>query len=104
MSFALRQHHCIIRSRIFIASGNISKKQLELNYKYAFHHLVSNYLNGAVNDNFVMIKLMVQVIAVLVTGLVLWRVSAVFTKKKSEQRRRNVFMGSRYQDQWKNKK
>jgi hypothetical protein len=65
---------------------------------------VANYLNGGVNDSFVMIKLMIQVIAVLVVGLVLWRISAIFSKKKSQQRRRSVFMESRFQDQWKNKK
>jgi len=77
---------------------------LELNESYPYRELIAGYLNGSVNDSIVMIKLMVQVIAVLVAGLLLWRISTIFSKKKNQQRRRSVFMESRYQDQWKNKK
>ena len=71
---------------------------------YHYREMIANYLNGGVNDSFVMIKLMIQVIAILVVGLVLWRISTIFTGEKNQQRRRTVFMESRYQDQWKNKK
>jgi len=67
-----------------------------------FHELIANYLNGSVNEEFVMVKLGVQVIAILVTGLALWKISAVFNRKKKRPRK-TVFMGSRFQSQWKNK-
>lgn len=67
-----------------------------------YRQMIAEYLNGSVNDSFVMIKLMVQVIAILITGLVLWRISSIFSKKKVN-RRKSVFMDSRFQKQWKNK-
>jgi hypothetical protein len=67
-----------------------------------FRQLVADYLNGSVSDELVMVKLGIQVIAILVVGLVLWRISSVFSKKK-QSTRKTVFMGSRFQDKWKNK-
>jgi len=67
-----------------------------------FRQLVADYLNGAVGDEMVMVKLGMQVIAILVVGLVLWRISSIFSKKKRNARK-TVFMGSRFQDKWKNK-
>ena len=64
--------------------------------------MIANYLNGSVNEEFVMIKLIIQVVAILFTGLVLWRISAIFSKKK-RQTRKTMFMESRFQDNWKNK-
>jgi len=67
-----------------------------------FRHLIADYLNGAVGDEFVMIKLGVQVIAILVVGLVLWRISTIFNKKK-QRTRKTVFMSSKYQEKWKSR-
>lgn len=69
---------------------------IETNYR----QLVADYLNGTVGDELVMVKLGIQVIAILVVGLVLWRISAIFNKKK-QRTRKTVFMGSKYQDKWK---
>jgi len=67
-----------------------------------FRDLVADYLNGAVGDEFVMVKLGVQVIAILIIGIVLWRISAIFNKKK-ERGRKTVFMNSKYQEKWKSR-
>lgn len=62
--------------------------------------LISEFLNGKASEAYLMIKLMSQVIAILITGLILWRISVIFSKKK-KSRRKSVFMESRFQQHWK---
>ncbi|MBN4072495.1 hypothetical protein JYT74_00515 [Crocinitomix catalasitica] len=62
--------------------------------------LINEYLNGVANESFLMVKLMMQVIFILVAGIILWRISAVFNKKRTK-RRNTLFSESRFQNHWK---
>lgn len=62
--------------------------------------IVQQYLNGAASEAGIMIKLIVQVFVVLVAGIVLWRISTIFQRKR-ERKRRQVFSDSRFQRHWK---
>jgi len=67
-----------------------------------FRPLIETYLNGNLSDELIMVKLMAQVIAVLIAGLVLWKISGIFNRKKN-RKRRGAFMESRFQEHWKNR-
>lgn len=62
--------------------------------------LIGDYLNGVANESMLMVKLMAQVIFILVTGIILWRISAVFQRRK-EKEKRSIFSESRFQRHWK---
>lgn len=64
--------------------------------------IVSRYLNGVASESMPMMNLMMQVIVILIVGIVLWRISAVFGRKK-KNRHQNMFSESRYQKHWKRK-
>lgn len=61
--------------------------------------IVHTYLNGIASESMPMVKLMAQVLVILITGIVLWRISTIFSKKKV-QRRKSIFGESRYQKHW----
>lgn len=62
----------------------------------------AQYLGGQASEMKPMVNLMAQVFAILVGGIVLWRISAVFGKK-NRNRRQNIFTESKFQI-WKNKR
>ncbi|MDA7804011.1 hypothetical protein N8987_05485 [Crocinitomix sp.] len=64
--------------------------------------IVSEYLNGTASEAMPMMKLMMQVVAILFVGIFLWRISAVFNRKKVS-RRQDMFSDSRFQKHWRNK-
>ena len=82
-----------------IDSDNIQKKLLETTDLYN-PELVSQFLNGSASEAYLMIKLMSQVFAILITGLILWRISVLFSKRKIN-RRKSIFTESRFQQHWK---
>jgi len=49
-----------------------------------------------------MLKLSFQAILILVVGLVLWRVMAVISKRKSKPKRSSYF-DTKYKEKWRNK-
>lgn len=61
--------------------------------------IISQYLNGAATEGVPMMKLMAQVVVILVIGLVLWRISSAFSRKKNVQRQ-TMFNDSRFQKHW----
>lgn len=61
--------------------------------------IISQYLNGAATESVPMMKLMAQVVVILVIGLVLWRISSAFNKKKNVQRQ-TMFNDTRFQKHW----
>jgi hypothetical protein len=63
---------------------------------------VQNFLSGQASEMKPMVNLMAQVFAILVVGIILWRISSVFSKRK-KTRRKNMFSESSYQAHWKNK-
>ncbi|MDC3352214.1 hypothetical protein OAV92_03105 [Crocinitomicaceae bacterium] len=65
--------------------------------------IVNIYLNGAATEAMPMMKLMSQVIVILIVGIFLWRISAVFNRKRKE-RHEAIFRKSRFQQHWKRTK
>ena len=61
--------------------------------------IIEVYLNGVASESYIMVKLMGQVVAILFTGIFLWRLSAVFNKRR-KQRHESVFTSSRFQKHW----
>lgn len=64
--------------------------------------IVNHYLNGVASEGVPMMKLMAQVLVILVVGIFLWRISAMFQRKKVN-RHQNMFGDSRFQKHWRNK-
>lgn len=64
--------------------------------------VINMYLGGVATESVPMMKLMAQVLVILVVGIFLWRISAVFSRKR-QQRYQNVFSESRFQKHWKKK-
>ena len=61
--------------------------------------IVLEILNGKAGDLFTITQLMLKAFFVLVAGLVIWRISAAYSKPKPIRERRK-FMASKYQDSW----
>ncbi len=64
--------------------------------------IVHTYLNGIASESVPMMKLMSQVLIILVVGIFLWRISAMFNRKKV-RRHQSVFSESRFQKHWRKK-
>lgn len=58
---------------------------------------------GAMADTSTYMNLIMQAGAVLIGGIVLWRMSARFHKKKVAQRERNNYFETKYSRSWKRK-
>jgi len=58
--------------------------------------LVQQRFTGALNNEAEYIELLVQVFAVLVLGLVLWRMMVLFHKRKNAQRKRSSYFESNF--------
>lgn len=67
--------------------------------KPEYQYLVSEYLNGKASELSSMTRLMVQAFFVLFAGIVIWRLSSVYSKPKQIRNRRR-FIDSKYQEQW----
>ena len=63
---------------------------------------VHDFLSGQASEMRPMVNLMAQVFAILIVGIILWRISSVFSKRK-KTRRKNMFSESSFQAHWKNK-
>lgn len=62
--------------------------------------VIGEFLGGRASEAHLMVKLMAQVFGILVIGIVLWRLSSVFSKKK-KQGRQSMFADSSFQNHWK---
>lgn len=62
----------------------------------------AHFLSGQASEMRPMVNLIAQVFAILVGGIILWRISAVFGRK-NKSRRQNIFSESSFQS-WKNKR
>lgn len=61
--------------------------------------IVQTYLNGTASEAMPMMKLMMQVVAILFVGIFLWRISAVFSRKQ-KNRKQDIFRNTRFQKHW----
>lgn len=64
--------------------------------------LIQRRFSGELNNEAEYIELLVQVFAVLVLGLVLWRMMVVFQKKKTAKRKRSTYFENGFSRNWKN--
>lgn len=53
--------------------------------------LIQTRFSGAINNEAEYIELLVNVFGVLIIGLVMWRLMAVFHKKKNAKRKRSSY-------------
>ncbi|MFT5858228.1 MAG: hypothetical protein ACI865_000312 [Flavobacteriaceae bacterium] len=58
---------------------------------------------GSMSDTSNYMNLAMQTGAVLIGGIIMWRMSARFHRKKKNQRERNIYFESTYSKGWKNK-
>lgn len=65
--------------------------------------LIKAKFSGTLDSSGTYISLTVQTIAVLIGGLVLWRASNAYHKKKQQERNRNKFFETPYSRQWRKK-
>lgn len=63
--------------------------------------LIQRRFTGELNNEAEYIELLVQVFAVLILGLVLWRLMIVFHKKKKATRKPSTYFDSTYSKHWK---
>ena len=62
----------------------------------------AEFISGRATEMRPMVSLLAQVFAILVGGIILWRISTVFGKK-NKNRRQSMFEESKFQH-WKNKR
>jgi hypothetical protein len=62
--------------------------------------LIQRRFSGQINNEAEYIELLVQVFAVLVLGLLLWRMMVVFHKRKNAKRKRSSYFDSDFSKQW----
>jgi hypothetical protein len=65
--------------------------------------LIKAKYSGAMADTSMYMNLIMQAGAVLIGGIVVWRMSAAYHKKKVAQRERNNYFESTYSRNWKRK-
>lgn len=64
--------------------------------------VIRQYLSGTASEAMPMMKLMMQVVAILFVGIFLWRISAVFSRR-NVSKRQDMFSDSRFQKHWRKK-
>ena len=62
--------------------------------------LIQQRFSGSLNNEAEYMELIVQVFAVLVLGLVLWRLMVLFHKKKNAKRKKSTYFDSEFSRNW----
>jgi hypothetical protein len=62
--------------------------------------LIKNRFSGSLNNEAEYIELLVQVFAVLVLGLILWRMMVVFHRNKKAKRKRSSYFDTEFRRSW----
>ncbi|PKR81944.1 hypothetical protein CW751_00995 [Brumimicrobium salinarum] len=62
--------------------------------------LIQKRFSGQLNNDAEYMELIVQVFAVLILGLVLWRMMVIFHRKKNAKRKKSVFFDNTYSRNW----
>ncbi|MCR9171449.1 MAG: hypothetical protein NXI10_03085 [bacterium] len=68
-----------------------------------YQNIIRTHFSGAQTEVEAYSGLAIQTIAILVGGLILWRVSNYLHKRKQKQRRKNEFFETPYAKGWKRK-
>lgn len=58
--------------------------------------LIQQRFSGTLNNEVEYIDLLVQVFAVLIIGLILWRMIVIFHKKKNAKRKKSTYFESKW--------
>jgi hypothetical protein len=66
-----------------------------------YQKLILSKYSGELDQTFVYVNIATQAIAVLIGGLVLWRLSLMYQRKKIQERQRNNYFTSSYSKHWK---
>lgn len=67
----------------------------------SIHELIRAKYSGGISAYSQYMTLIIQTVAVLVAGIVLWRMSNYIHKKKKQERERNNFFETPYSKGWK---
>lgn len=62
--------------------------------------LIQTSYSGDLDQTITYVNLTIQAIGVLVGGIVIWRASIAFQRKKIKERRRNPFFETTYSKHW----
>lgn len=65
--------------------------------------LIKARFSGGLDEMSLYLNLAIQAGAVLVGGIVLWRMSAVIHRRKKAERERNAYFNTPYSEGWKRK-
>ena len=65
--------------------------------------LIKTSFSGQADQSYVYMNLMMQAGGVLIAGIVMWRLSAYFHKKKLAQRQNGQSFESRFSKEWRKK-
>lgn len=68
-----------------------------------YQQVIKLYYSGAASEMDAYSGIAVQTVAVLVGGIILWRISAFMHKRKKGQRKKNEFFETPYSKGWKRK-
>lgn len=66
----------------------------------SIQELIQTRFSGAINNEAEYIEIIIQAIAVLVFGIVVWRGMATIHNKKRAKRADNMFSRERYETKW----
>jgi hypothetical protein len=58
--------------------------------------LIPVYFSGQLDERMIYINLAVQAIGIMFAGILLWRLSVLFQRKKMKQRRRSTLFESKF--------
>lgn len=65
--------------------------------------LIKAKFSGELSHMSTYINLTIQAIAVMISGIILWKASNAYHRKKQQQRSRNTFFETPYSKQWRKK-
>ena len=65
--------------------------------------LIKAKFSGTLDQSSVYINLVMQTVAVLIGGIVIWRASTLYHRKKQRERSQNNYFETPYARQWKRK-
>jgi len=63
--------------------------------------LIQLRFSGDLDQSITYVNLTMQAVGVLIGGIVIWRASLAFQRKKMKERRRNPFFETTYSKHWK---
>jgi hypothetical protein len=66
-----------------------------------YRELILQKYAGSLDETFIYVNIGTQAIAILISGLVLWRLSLMYQRRKIQERQRNNYFTTSYTKHWK---